>query len=261
MFGNSVCEPPDTKMSAKYDVWSTGAIIYFLAKSGKFPNKGLPENEDPDVQTIMWGQMGQKQRKELVEKRSDPARFELIDDHLTQDLNDQIRWVMDLDRHTRPTALEAWRRIQKFNNERKRLMYRALPDWSRAKPDRVFQKFELVQLDFKIQEAEGRGFLFQYGGGLPIVRTEKKRALVEQALEHEKALTRAKEKERKAKLDEYIKAGSALRANIAWRKQTEIVEIDKIQQERKRFGGWLEHRDKRRKFHLRKQIAHGAGEA
>lgn len=242
--GNAVCDPPDNRMSAKYDVWSVGIMIYFLAINGQFPNKGLETmiREGPH-----WARADKQQRVEIIEARSNPDRFIPIGDHLTEGLNQQLRWVCNLNRHERPTAREAWTRIKAMSEPRVKLMYRPLPDWVGMRIRRPFRPLELADVDFRMQQAEDEGFVYEYAGKAAPSRFERDRSRVVWALEREKQMMREKKEERlrrfreKARDDERVSRQNALRGVI------ENEEIRKIREEKERNGGWLEQRGKKRR--------------
>ncbi|CAD6441975.1 b2815d7e-977a-4bf9-a0ca-b3cff0e5d4aa [Sclerotinia trifoliorum] len=257
-FGNSSCEPPDTKLSAKFDVWSVGAQLYYMAKMGNYPNVGCVFRESG--KKVLWGDMGPRKREKVTEARNNPDRFQLIDDHLTAELQRFIRGIMNLDRHQRPTALEVFRKAQVLNGERKKLMYRKLPDFINMSIARPFATLELVDTEWRMEQAEREGFLFQYGGGLPVKRRMKDRVKLWKTLVDEKALERAKVEKRKLELDKYM--GMEQHANLdrGRRSVLEAEEIDKINKERKDNGGWLLSEQKRRKVNIRKRRVYGVGE-
>ncbi|ESZ90291.1 hypothetical protein SBOR_9320 [Sclerotinia borealis F-4128] len=241
-FGNSTCDPPDDLMSAKFDVWSLGVQMYFMAKAGEFPNNGCGDIRD------VWGRMDAARKKEVAAARSDPNRFEMIDDHLTMNLYREIRWVMDLDREKRPTALQAWNRVKVRNEQRKKLMYRALPDWVQIKVNRVFQPLELVDVEFRIQQAEDEGFLFKYAGGLPFMRRTRDRNRTRRALAREREAAEEMKAERLRQFNKESLEDARMLADRRRRQMIEQEEIAKIENERKRLGGWLQPDMKRRRL-------------
>ncbi|KAJ8066296.1 hypothetical protein OCU04_005375 [Sclerotinia nivalis] len=258
-YGNSSCEPPDKKLSAKFDVWSVGAQIYYMAKRGEYPNVGCVLRSKKGKK-LLWGDLGPKERAMLTEARNSPNRFEPIDDHLTAELQNHIRWVMTLDRHQRPTAVEVLRKVQVMNEERKKLMYRKLPDFLDMNIARQFKTLELVNLEWRMNQAEKEGFLFEYGGGLPVKRREEDRDKLWKALADEKVLAQAKIDKRKLELDKYMDVEEHANLDRGRRSVMAAEEIDKINKERKDNGGWLLSGKKRRKVNLRKRRVYGAGE-
>ncbi|KAF7863779.1 hypothetical protein EAF04_006744 [Stromatinia cepivora] len=258
-YGNSSCEPPDDKMSDKFDVWSVGAQIYYMAKRGKYPNVGC-EFRSKKGKKLLWGNLGPKKRAMVIEARNNPKRFESIDDHLTAELQRHISWVMTLDRHQRPTALEVLRKVQVMNGERKKLMYRKLPDFVEMEIAREFKTLELVNTEWRIDQAEEEGFLFEYGGGLPVKRRKEERDKLWKALADDKALAQAKIDTRKLELDKFMDVEEHARLDRGRRSVIAAEEIDKINKERKEFDGWLQSGQKRRKINLRKRRVYRAEE-
>ncbi|EDO03676.1 predicted protein [Sclerotinia sclerotiorum 1980 UF-70] len=257
-FGNSSCEPPDTKLSAKFDVWSVGAQIYYMAKSGKYPNVGCVFRSKGKKQ--LWGDMGPKRKAMVIEARNSLNRFEPIDDHLTGELQRHIRWIMNLDRHQRPSALEVFRRAQVLNGERKKLMYRKLPDYVQMDISREFKTLELVNTDWKMAQAEREGFLFEYGGGLPVKRRNRDRLQLWKDFANEKRLEREKIQKRKLEIDKYMELEQHANLDRGRRSVLAAEEIAKINKERKDNGGWLLPGKKRRKVNFRKRRVYGVGE-
>ncbi|KAI9648411.1 hypothetical protein NHQ30_003045 [Ciborinia camelliae] len=254
-FGNGVCEPPDNKMSAKYDVWSVGAAIYFMAKLTQFPNVGIPRSES-------WGDLSKSERKAMTILRSNPQRFEMIDDHLTFDLYREIRWAMLMDRHNRPTALQVWRSVSSKNEQRKKLMYRKLGDFVQMGVDQALGKLEVVRTEFKVQQAEEEGFLWTYGGGAPVMRKQADRDIVLKSLEKEKKNTEAMKIAKLLKLKRESGENERLREARKRRRLVESKEIAKIEEERKQWGGFLKDNLKRRRLDkLKKRRGYGVGEA
>ncbi|PQE31937.1 NEK kinase protein [Rutstroemia sp. NJR-2017a WRK4] len=113
-----VSEPPEDMISAKYDVWCAGSMIFFMAKLGFRPNMPTPPNWDPTS----------RNREEL---REDHRRIEQsIDDHLTRWLERDIKFALNMDADTRPTAWQVVERIRSGRHNRRRLQYMPLPDWA-----------------------------------------------------------------------------------------------------------------------------------
>ncbi|KAB8304489.1 hypothetical protein EYC80_003878 [Monilinia laxa] len=249
VFGNTVCDPPDNKMSAKYDVWSVGAEIYYMALNGAYPDKGC---EMSNLKWPLYGDASPAMKKKMTDLRNNPERFKKIDNHLTLELYQTLRWVMNLDRHERPRAREAWRRVKEKNAQRKKLMYRPLPDWVKMIVDKDFAPLELVQLDFKIQQAEAEGFIFEYAGNIPRTRKKSERQYILESLEKEKGNSQAMKDEKLRNF--HLRAGERRRAWIleGRKRETEVEEIGKIEEERERLRGWLEPTIKKRRMGLRK---------
>ncbi|KAG4034924.1 hypothetical protein MFRU_002g02730 [Monilinia fructicola] len=249
IFGNTVCDPPDDKMSAKYDVWSVGVEIYYLALNGTYPDKGC---EMTKLKWPLYGDASPMMKKKMTEARNNPARFKTINNHLTLELYKTLRWVMTLDRHERPRAREAWRRVKEKNEERKKLMYRALPDWVTMIVDKDFAPLELVQLDFRIQQSEDEGLIFEHAGNIPRTRDKFERQHILDSLEKEKKDAQAMKDEKLRNFRE--RAGERRRVWIleGHKREREVEEIQKIEEERERFGGWLEPTVKKRRMGLGK---------
>ncbi|KAF5871718.1 uncharacterized protein Bfra_008742 [Botrytis fragariae] len=255
-YGNSTCDPPDTKMSAKYDVWSVGAMIYMAARRGRYPNKGCTL-VDSSGKIIKFHRANPEQRELLLAARSQESRFEPINEHLTLRLETEIRWAMTLNRTDRPTAVEVYLKVQKLNDERKRFMYRELPDWApKLRLQREYKPLELVKMDWMIEDAEERDFLFEYSGGLMVRRTERERNRVRRSIAEHHAMVQKRKNEKQREAD--LRAGVRDHAELdrARRRVVEQEEIGKVNNERKEYGGWLRSGYKRRKLEYHRGRAH-----
>ncbi|PQE26003.1 serine threonine- kinase protein [Rutstroemia sp. NJR-2017a BBW] len=114
---NVVSEPPEGIISAKYDVWCGASMIFYLAKLAFRPNMPTPPN---------WSNTSRN--REIL--REDPRRIEQhIDDHLTDWLEDDIKFALVMDPDKRPTAWEVVERIRSGSYDRRNLQYMPLPDW------------------------------------------------------------------------------------------------------------------------------------
>ncbi|KAM3075999.1 Calmodulin-dependent protein kinase cmk2 [Clarireedia jacksonii] len=114
---NVVSEPPEYMISAKYDVWCGGSMIYYMAKLGFRPNLTLPSYMEDT-----------SRNREIL--REDPKRIEQsIDDHLSGWLEADIKYALTMDPDERPTAWEMVQRIRSGSHVRRSLQYRPLPDW------------------------------------------------------------------------------------------------------------------------------------
>ncbi|PQE11339.1 G2-specific serine threonine kinase protein [Rutstroemia sp. NJR-2017a BVV2] len=114
---NVVSEPPEYMISAKYDVWCAGSMIFYMAKLGFRPNINPPPN---------WSDTSRN--RELL--REDPRRVEQsIDDHLSGWLEEDIKFALNMDIDDRPTAWEVVQKIRSGSHIRRTLQYRPLPDW------------------------------------------------------------------------------------------------------------------------------------
>ncbi|KAF7911051.1 uncharacterized protein EAF01_002559 [Botrytis porri] len=251
-YGNSTCDPPDTKMSAKYDVWSVGAMIYMLARRGHYPNRGC-DMVDSSGRVLKFHRAGPEQREIILAARNQESRFEPINEHLTLRLETEIRWAMTLNREERPTAVEVYLQVRKLNEARKKFMYRELPDWAPLlKLQRRYRPLELVKMDWKVNDAEERDFLFQYSGGLTVRRTERERNRVRRSIAEYHAVVQRKKNEKQREVD--LRAGVRNHAELdrARRRVIEQEEIGKVTNERKEYGGWLRSGYKRRRLEYRR---------
>ncbi|TGO53533.1 hypothetical protein BCON_0121g00130 [Botryotinia convoluta] len=255
-YGNSTCDPPDTKMSTKYDVWSVGAMIYMVARRGRYPNKGCTL-VDTSGKIIKFHRARPEQRELLLAARSQESRFEPINDHLTLRLETEIRWAMTLNRKDRPTAVEVYLKIQKLNDARKRFMYRKLPDWApKLQLQREYKPLELVKMDWLIEDAEERDFLFKYSGGLMVRRTERERNRVRRSLAEHHAMVQRRKNEKQREIDLRTGVHDHAELDRARRRVIEQEEIGKVNNERKEYGGWLRSGYKRRKLEYHRGRAH-----
>ncbi|RAL68145.1 hypothetical protein DID88_008857 [Monilinia fructigena] len=118
--------------------------------------------------------------------------------------------------------------------------------------DRDFAPLELVQLDFKIQRAEAEGFIFEYAGNIPRTRKKTERQHILESLEKEKRDSQAMKDEQLRNFR--LRAGERRRAWVleGLKRETGVEEIEKIEEERERFKGWLEPTIKKRRMGLGK---------
>ncbi|KAF7960877.1 hypothetical protein EAE96_000549 [Botrytis aclada] len=255
-YGNSTCDPPDTKMSAKFDVWSVGAMIYMVAKRGGYPNKGV-NMVDSDGSVIVFHHATPKQREQILAARNRESRFEPINDHLTLQLETEIRWAMTLKREDRPTAIQVYLRVQKLHAARKKFMYRELPDWApKLQLQREYKPLELVRREWMIEDAEERDFLYEYSAGLVVQRPERERNRVRRGLAEYHAMAQRRKDEKKREAD--LRAGVREHAEQerVRRAVVEQEEIAKVVNERKEYGGWLRSGHKRRRLEYHRGRAH-----
>ncbi|ATZ50044.1 hypothetical protein BCIN_05g04340 [Botrytis cinerea B05.10] len=255
-YGNSTCDPPDNKMSAKYDVWSVGTLIYMMARRGYYPNKGC-SLIDSSGRVMKFHHANSEQKELLLAARNKESRFEPINEHLTLQLETQIRWALTLNRNDRPRSVEVYTRVQKLNNERKRFMYRELPEWAPVlQLQRQFKPLELVKREWMIEDAEERDFLFEYAGGLTVRRLEKERNRVRRSLAEQQAMIQRREDEKQREVNLRTGVHRHAEQDRARRRVIEQEEIDKVNKERVEFGGWLQSGYKRRRLEYHRGRAH-----
>ncbi|TGO36320.1 hypothetical protein BHYA_0128g00070 [Botrytis hyacinthi] len=255
-YGNSTCDPPDTKMSAKYDVWSVGAMIYMMARRGRYPNKGC-SLVDSAGKVIKFHRAKPAERELLRLARNQESRFEPINEHLTLRLEAEIRWAMTLNREDRPTAVEVYLKVQQLNDARKKFMYRELPAWApKLELQREYKPLELVKMDWMIEDAEERDLLFKYSGGLVVRRTERERNRVRRSLAEHHAMVQRRKNEKQREVD--LRTGVRNHAELdrARRSIIEQEEIGKVNNERNEYGGWLRSGHKRRRLEYHRGRAH-----
>ncbi|KAF7938788.1 uncharacterized protein EAE98_001126 [Botrytis deweyae] len=255
-FGNSTCDPPDNKMSAKYDVWSVGSMIYMVARRGRYANRGC-SLVDSSGKVIKFHRANPEQKELLLAARNNESRFEPINEHLTLQLETEIRWAMTLNRFDRPSAVEVYLRVQKLNDQRKKFMYRELPSWApELQLQREFKPLELVKMNWMIEDAEDRDFLFEYSGGLMVQRTERERNRVRRRIAEQHAMVQRRKNEKQREVD--LRAGIKVHEELdrARRRVVEQEEIGKVNNERKEYGGWLRSGHKRRKLEYHRGRAH-----
>jgi serine/threonine protein kinase len=114
---NVVSEPPEYMISAKYDVWCGGSMIFYMAKLAERPNVELP-----------FYMANTSRNRELL--RQDPNRIkQQIDDHYTGWLEEDIKFTLTMDPNKRPTAWEVVEKIRSGAQKRRALPYIPLPDW------------------------------------------------------------------------------------------------------------------------------------
>jgi len=103
-------------MSAKWDVWLAGCLIYSLAHRGEFP-----ESVDPEVYTD--DTLTYEEKKAITHRR----RVKNIPSHYSSQLNHMIYRMLTYDRDARPSAGKLWAELKKMKDERIRMLFRPLP--------------------------------------------------------------------------------------------------------------------------------------
>ncbi|KAF7896024.1 hypothetical protein EAF00_006039 [Botryotinia globosa] len=118
--GNLVCKAPEEPyLSAKYDVWCVGMLLYILSHSGRRPKR-------PEVDG----------KADIKEK----PNWELCDPHLSKSLANELEKPREMDVEKRWTAAQILDHIRPIAEETIRLTYRRLQNWARPELQVTFEE-------------------------------------------------------------------------------------------------------------------------